>query len=72
MHDIQGGESWVDAAMYLNGISDEQLIQILCIQLNAKISATSIVEWRPKIDKLEKEEKKCDLVLKFLILLRIL
>ena len=72
MYDIQGGESWVDAAMYLNDISDEQLIQILCIQLNAKISVISIVEWRPKIDNLEKEEKKCDLVLKFLILLRIL
>ena len=37
-----------------------------------KISVISIVEWRPKIDNLEKEEKKCDLVLKFLILLRIL
>ena len=56
MYDVAGGGSYIDAALYAAGISDEQLMQNLCSRLHEKINETERVRWPPRIDQLEQEE----------------
>ena len=50
VYDAAGGGSYIDAALYATGISDEQLMQNFCNRLHSKINETNCVKWPPRID----------------------
>ena len=41
MYDATGSGSYIDAVLYANGISDDQLRQNLCSRLHSKINETN-------------------------------
>ena len=66
MNDVTGGGRYIDAALYVTGISDEKLMQNLCSSLHSKINETECVQWSPRIDQLEEEEDICHELVQFL------
>ena len=66
MYDVTGSGSYIDAALYATGISDEQLMQNLCSCLHSKTNETKCVQWPPRIDQLEEEEGICYALVQFL------
>ena len=56
MYDVIRSGSYIDAALYATGISNEQLIQNLCSRLHSTINETECVQWPPRIGQLEEQE----------------
>ena len=56
VYDTSGSGSYIEAAISLLGISNEQLIQNVASRLRGEIRQTMTVPWAPQVGELEQEE----------------
>ncbi len=56
VYDTSGSGSYIEAAISLLGISNEQLIKNVASRLRDEIRQTITVPWPPQVSELEQEE----------------
>ena len=70
VYDTSGSGSYIEAAISLLGISNEQLIQNVASRLRDEIKQTMTVPWPPNVDELEQEEYLSPLLVQLISLLK--
>jgi len=66
VYDTSGSCSYVEAALFSIGVSNEQLVQNVAERLRKNIDSIRVVPWPPKVEELEQEEELPPLVIKLL------
>jgi hypothetical protein len=70
VYDKTAGGSYIEAAIYSWGVSDEQLVNTVARRIKDTLSEEPSMTWPPHVDELEKPEEPNDLLLKFLTWLK--
>ena len=66
VYDTSGSASYIEAAISLLGISNEQLVQTVSSRLRDEIKQTTTVPWPPQVSELEQEEAVPPLLVKLM------
>lgn len=65
VYDTSAGGTYIEAAIYSWGVSDEQLLNTVARRLKDKLSGVSGINWPPHVDQLDIPEEPNDILWKF-------